>query len=60
MGHRVSHAKNRSNRAFRPNLQTKRIMVEGVSRRARLCANCIKLMRKRELDAQRASVAAMA
>ena len=46
MGHRVSHAKNRSNHMFRPNLQWKRIMVDGRLQRVRLCTSCIKLMQK--------------
>ncbi|OGH12820.1 MAG: 50S ribosomal protein L28 [Candidatus Levybacteria bacterium RIFCSPHIGHO2_01_FULL_40_10] len=45
-GHRVSHAKNRTNHAFRPNIQRKRIMVDGRMVRAKLCANCIKTLRK--------------
>ncbi len=49
-GHRVSHAKNRTNRVFRPNIQKKRIMVDGRFIRAKLCTNCIKLFRKREKE----------
>lgn len=45
-GHRVSHAKNRSNRLFKPNLQYARIVVGGKKVRMKLCANCIKLYRK--------------
>lgn len=45
-GHRVSHAKNRSSRAFRPNIQKKRILVDGRFISAKLCANCIKTLRK--------------
>jgi len=46
MGHRVSHAKNRSNHAFMPNIQRKRIMVDGRFINAKLCTNCIKTLRK--------------
>lgn len=46
MGHRVSHAKNRTNHAFMPNIQRKRIMVDGKYIRAKLCTNCIKTLRK--------------
>lgn len=46
LGHRVSHAKNRTNHAFKPNIQKKRIMVDGQSMRVKLCANCIKTLRK--------------
>lgn len=46
MGHRVSHAKNRTNHAFKPNIQKKRIMVDGQFMRMKLCTNCIKTLRK--------------
>lgn len=46
MGHRVSHAKNRTNHAFMPNIQTKKIVVDGKSIRVKLCTNCIKTLRK--------------
>ncbi len=46
MGHRVSHAKNRTNHAFKPNIQKKRIMVDGVSMRFKLCTTCIKTLKK--------------
>lgn len=45
-GHRVSHAKNRTNHAFKPNIQKKRILVDGRMVRVKLCANCIKTLRK--------------
>ncbi|HVZ11555.1 MAG TPA: 50S ribosomal protein L28 [Patescibacteria group bacterium] len=45
-GHRVSHAKNRTNHAFRPNIQKKRIEVDGVMRSFKLCTNCIKTLKK--------------
>ena len=45
-GHRVSHAKNRTNHIFRPNIQKKRIMVDGKSVRLKLCTNCIKTLKK--------------
>ena len=46
MGHRVSHAKNRTNRAFKPNIQKKRILVDGRFVRMKLCANCLKTLKK--------------
>jgi len=46
LGHRVSHAKNRTNHAFRPNIQKKRIMVDGKFLRLKLCTNCIKTLNK--------------
>lgn len=57
-GHNVSHSKRRTNRVFRPNLQNKRIMVGGVMKRVKLCANCIKLMRKIERDAAKVQAVA--
>jgi large subunit ribosomal protein L28 len=42
----VSHAKNRTNHAFKPNIQKKRIMVDGQSMRVKLCASCIKTLHK--------------
>ena len=35
-GHRVSHAKNRTNHGFKPNIQKKRIEVEGKMIRVKL------------------------
>lgn len=57
MGHRVSHAKNRTNHAFKPNLQNKRIKIDGMMKKVRLCTNCIKLMKKIERDTQAAMTA---
>lgn len=56
-GHNVSHSKRRTNRTFKPNLQNKRIMIGSVMKRVKLCANCIKLMRKIENDAAKAKAA---
>ena len=47
-GHNVSHAKNRTNRRWYPNLQTVRILVEGAPRRVRVCTQCIKSNRIRK------------
>ncbi|MGE5231655.1 MAG: 50S ribosomal protein L28, partial [Deltaproteobacteria bacterium] len=41
-GHNVSHAKNRTNRRWYPNLQTVRVLVDGAPRRVRVCGQCIK------------------
>lgn len=49
-GHRVSHAKNRTNRIFKPNLQYTKVMVNGKMKRMKVCTNCIKLFRKRAKD----------
>jgi len=41
-GHNVSHAKNRTNRRWYPNLQTVRVLVDGAPRRVRVCSQCLK------------------
>ncbi len=57
-GHNVSHSKRRTNRVFKPNLQSKKVVVGGVTRRVKLCTNCIKLMRKLEKEAAQAQTQA--
>jgi len=42
VGHNVSHAKNRTNRRWYPNLQTVRVQVDGAPKRIRVCTQCIK------------------
>lgn len=49
-GHKVSHSKQRTNRVFRPNLQTKTIRAGAKSLTLKLCTNCIKLLRKIEKE----------
>jgi len=41
-GHHVSHAKNRVNRRFMPNLQMGRVTVAGRIVRARVCTRCLR------------------
>src|SRR5487761_962863 len=41
-GHHVSHAKNRVNRRFMPNLQMGRVTVGGRVMRARVCTRCLR------------------
>ncbi len=41
-GHNVSHANNKTNRRWYPNLQRARVVVNGVVRRIRVCAQCLK------------------
>jgi large subunit ribosomal protein L28 len=41
-GHNVSHANNKTNRRWYPNLQSVRILVEGKPRRVRACTQCIR------------------
>lgn len=42
VGHRVSHANNRTKRTFRPNIQTVHVMVHGSRKRIRLCTRCLR------------------
>jgi large subunit ribosomal protein L28 len=45
-GHAVSHAKNRLKRLFKPNLQSLKVLKNGVSLRVRFCTHCIKKLKK--------------
>lgn len=42
IGYNVSHANNKTKKEWLPNLQTIRIVKDGVKRRTRLCTKCIK------------------
>jgi large subunit ribosomal protein L28 len=42
VGRTVSHAHNVSARRFEPNLQTVRAVVNGASKRMRVCTRCIR------------------
>jgi large subunit ribosomal protein L28 len=41
-GRNISHAHNVSPRRFNPNLQTVKAIVDGATRRIRVCTRCIK------------------
>jgi large subunit ribosomal protein L28 len=41
-GHNVSHANNKTNRRWYPNLQRVRAQVGGLTQRLRVCTRCIK------------------
>ena len=45
-GQNVSHAKNRTRREFRPNLQKVSVMTNGKMVQKTMCAKCIKAMSK--------------
>jgi len=45
-GNKVSHAKNRSKRTFKPNLHSKKLKVGTRTVRVKLCSSCVKLMKK--------------
>ncbi len=42
VGHKVSHAGNRSKKVWNPNLQTVRAVVDGRVKRIRVCTSCLK------------------
>lgn len=41
-GHNVSHAKNRTNRVFKPNLHVARVKIGSVSKKLKLCTKCLR------------------
>jgi large subunit ribosomal protein L28 len=41
-GKTISHSHKASNRIFRPNLRTHKIMIDGKPRRAYVCSICLK------------------
>lgn len=46
-GHKVSHAKNRTNRIFKPNLHIVRVVIDGTPMRVRLCTKCLRRYKKK-------------
>ena len=42
IGYNVSHANNKTKKEWLPNLQTVKIVQDGTTKKARLCAKCIK------------------
>lgn len=45
-GHNMSHAKNRTNRVFVPNLHPAKVMIGGVLQRVKLCVKCLRKLKK--------------
>ena len=41
-GNNVSHAHNKTRRRWLPNLQNIRALINGVAKRVKVCANCIR------------------
>ncbi len=41
-GHNVSHANNKTKRVFNPNLQTVRALINGATKRIRVCTRCLR------------------
>ncbi len=44
-GHNVSHSKRRTRRIFKPNLHRVKVVVGGISKRMKLCAKCLRLLK---------------
>jgi large subunit ribosomal protein L28 len=42
IGHNVSHANNKTKKEWLPNLQTVKIVQDGTTKKAKICAKCIK------------------
>jgi large subunit ribosomal protein L28 len=45
-GHNVSFSKRRTNRMFKPNVQSRVMMVAGVKKRVNVCTGCLRTMVK--------------
>ncbi|MGC9348720.1 MAG: 50S ribosomal protein L28 [Anaerolineae bacterium] len=43
-GHSVSHSKRATKRVFRPNVQRKRVMIDGEYRRIHICTRCLRTL----------------
>ena len=57
-GNSVSHANNKTRRRWFPNLQAVRAIVEGKTRRLRVCAACLKSNRVTKAPRRGATAAA--
>lgn len=55
-GHNVSHANNKTNRRWYPNLQPVRVIVNGETKKIRACTQCIKSNRVIKAPRRPASV----
>ncbi len=47
-GHNVSHSKKRTKRQFNPNVQRKRVMIDGEMRRLYICTRCLRTLDKKQ------------
>jgi large subunit ribosomal protein L28 len=54
-GHNVSHAKNRTNRIFAPNLHPAKVVINGTLKRVRLCVKCLRKLKKEMIKKNAAS-----
>ncbi|MFP4393861.1 MAG: 50S ribosomal protein L28 [Anaerolineales bacterium] len=46
-GNTVSHSKQASKRTFRPNIQRKRVMIDGKMRRVDICTRCLRTLSRK-------------
>lgn len=51
-GHNVSHSKRRTQKIFKPNLHSTRILLDGVYVRKRLCTKCLRMYKKLSSELQ--------
>jgi len=42
VGYRVSHSLRHTKHSWKPNLQSARVVVEGVTRKIRVCTSCLR------------------
>ncbi len=59
-GHNVSHAKNRTRKIFKPNLHHTRVVIDGMSKRMRLCVKCIRELKNKSKKVSEPQVVAAA
>ena len=45
-GRNVSFSKRRTNRMFKPNVQSKVLVIDGVTKRVKVCTSCLRTMIK--------------
>lgn len=46
-GHNVSHSHRRTKRRFLPNLQNKKVLINGQYKKVRICTKCLKTLEKK-------------
>ncbi|MFH1187013.1 MAG: 50S ribosomal protein L28 [Candidatus Levyibacteriota bacterium] len=44
-GHNVSHSKRRTKRTFKPNLHKTRVVLNGMSKKIKLCTKCLRMVK---------------
>ena len=45
-GHNVSHAKNRTNRSWAPNVQKMTVTIDGTTKKMKICTRCLRTLNK--------------